>query len=454
MDYLESVSTLSLNNSESSCNSSLEVELSSCEKVLLDEDLLTLILLRIPIRKLICFASVSKIWHSLITSPRFSLLRSNTNANFPLRPSALFFQINVCKDGVPNFISFAPLDNANHTTCPFRESPFNYARDPCGSKIRIMNSCAGLLLCSSCHYSVLKSMCRYYIYNPTTNQLLTLPKNHHFNRHFFAALAFDPSKSPHYRVFICATPTTPSPDLIRFQFMGMTYPIQKQFYIYSSETGTWRPSGQPFISIRDDYEFTNSVYCNGCVHWITETNSATDTEVDNTCYYFNLDQERLETMPRPSIGLWSSPKVTSFMGVSQNHLHLVEVYACNNMLNVYEMESNYSGWFLKYKVDLSPISQVFPEMMKTPDQVYVLSLVRRENFEEDSFLVMHIPGKPRKAIHYNLVNKSFNEIWDFSYPKYLSTQRAWVRNSKVPWPKFIRPRKFQAFEFIESLSRV
>ncbi|KAK1361418.1 hypothetical protein POM88_045892 [Heracleum sosnowskyi] len=118
------------------------------------------------------------------------------------------------------------------------------------------------------------------------------------------------------------------------------------------------------------------------------------------------------------------------------------------------MESDCSGWFLKYEVDLSPISQVFPQMTMTPDQVYVLSLVRREIFEEDSFLVLHIPGTPRKAVRYNLVDKSFKGIWECSYRESLSKKPSWVENSRVPWITCFPPRKFQSFEFAESLSRV
>ncbi|KAK1361416.1 putative F-box family protein [Heracleum sosnowskyi] len=384
------------------------VELSSAEEVFLDQDLLNLILSRVPITKLACFTSVSKLWHSLITAPPF------------IPTSGLFFQVNVCKLRVPNFISFVPLDNHNHTTSPFTKLPFVYARDPCISRIRIVHSCAGLLLCSSCPTHVFEPEFRFYIYNPTTNQLLTLPRNYHCEYKFAAVLAFEPSKSSHYKVFLCATPTRPQDN----------FPLMKQFYIYSSETGTWKPSGDvlPFNSTRADINFINSVYCNGCIHWISESISVsetTDRNIGNSFYYFNLDQERLETMPRPPIGLRSSRPVTFYMGVSQNHLHVVEVYACDNLLKVYEMESDCSGWFLKYEVDLSPISQVFPQMTMTPDQVYVLSLVRREIFEEDSFLVLHIPGTPRKAVRYNLVDKSFKGIWECSYRESLSKKPSW-----------------------------
>lgn len=88
---------------------------------------------------------------------------------------------------------------------------------------------------------LIKPKFRYYIYNPTTNQLLMFPKNNHFDRSFAAIMTFDPSKSPHYWVFLCSMSKTPQ---VRF-------PMTKQFYIYSSETRTWR------LAIRSTFYFSS-----------------------------------------------------------------------------------------------------------------------------------------------------------------------------------------------------
>lgn len=149
---LESFSTLSL-GSELSYDP--EVEFLSSQKVFLDQDLFNSnpVVCSSKETHLLCaFASMSKLGRSLITAPRFSLLRSN--GNLPLCTSGLFFQINVCKAGVPNVITFVPPDNDNHTSSPFRELPFDLAPDSCISRIRIVHSCACLLLCSSCPYAV------------------------------------------------------------------------------------------------------------------------------------------------------------------------------------------------------------------------------------------------------------------------------------------------------------
>ncbi|WOH11264.1 hypothetical protein DCAR_0830745 [Daucus carota subsp. sativus] len=379
------------------------VDSSSNDPVISDDDLLSLILLRVPIPSVLQFKSVSKRWLSIIDTPRFSLLR---NA-LPLRTSALFLLPPISFYGVPDIIHFVPLDDHTHITSPFRNLTF--LGDPgLLSKIRIVHSCGGLLLCSSGPLCTSLSEITEYIYNPTTNHLRTLPK--HWPLHYGSALAFDPSKSPHYKVLICGSPPDLSTD-------------HGQFQIYSSKTGSWRASGHPFnlTCKADKLAWRNSVFFNGCIHWISN--------LEYGCSYFNLDEERLHTMPRPPVGQ------DFFVGVSQNHLHVIEACPRDNSVQVYDMKYDYSGWLVKYKVDLSPVCQVFPEMYGNCSLVKVLSLVRRENFKDDSFLVFKIPGK---VIRYNIVDRTFKAIWDIP----------------VPDPLTSTPGDFKAFQYIESLSYV
>ncbi|PON51072.1 hypothetical protein PanWU01x14_219300 [Parasponia andersonii] len=100
------------------------------------------------------------------------------------------------------FRTFSPLydtvslqiDN-NPTPAPFR--PLRFTEDPSG--LKIIQSCKGLLLCSSIETE--EPICRYYVYNPTTNQLRKLPRlRGDTNRCVLGInMSFDPSLSPHYR---------------------------------------------------------------------------------------------------------------------------------------------------------------------------------------------------------------------------------------------------------------
>ena len=105
----------------------------SSQQIVLDEqDLLTLILLRLPYRQLMSFKSVSKKWLSLITDTHFSRLLWNL---LPPRASGLFIQ-HPPKLEFPDKVYFVPLDHKN-TPSPFNTLTFAHdIFDP--EKIRIL----------------------------------------------------------------------------------------------------------------------------------------------------------------------------------------------------------------------------------------------------------------------------------------------------------------------------
>lgn len=396
------------------------------EIVLNDEDLLTLILLRVPYRKLKSLKCVSKKWLHLITTPQFTRLHCNLLP--PLRVSGLFIQRPPIIDfgrPCPDEVYFVSLDDPN-TPSPYRTLTF--AHDPFDpQRIRILRSCNGLLLCCT-YYLARFEQRNTYVYNPSTNQLDTLPPAIRVNH--FVGLAFDPSKSPHYKVIAFVT---------KSDFIG-------DFHIYSSETGTWRLAVQSFFR-SPDMELDIGVFWHGCIHWLGDLNlESVPGSTLSDCLYFNVDECRLGTFPRPPFDMkWSS--IRSYFGESEDHLHFIGVGPSVTSLSVYEMKSDYSEWFIKYWIDLAPISKVFPEMTESKARyhlgnnyaVAVLSLIRRENFQEDSFLVLEIPGK---AIRYNLVDSSFKAIWDFAVDFGLENVHLWHCG------------RFTVSQYIEALSCV
>ncbi|KAJ0099785.1 hypothetical protein Patl1_20714 [Pistacia atlantica] len=175
--------------------------------------------------------------------------------------------------------------------------------------------------------------------------------------------------------------------------------------IYSPETGPWRLSGGTFTGPTDT-NFNRGVFWKGAIHWICPS---------GTCFYFNVDEEKLRDMPMPPIPEeWDERRRSSF-GESGGHLHLIENYGPGGtVFNVLEMERDYSGWFVKYKVDL------FGE----------------EN-DEDSYLVVQIP---KKVIRYNFKDQTFKKIHDFAPSEFDAHE-----------PELER---FDVFQHIESLACV
>lgn len=69
--------------------------------------------------------------------------------------------------------------------------------------------------------------------------------------------------------------------------------------------------------------------------------------------YFRVDEESIEQLLIPELRYGCS-HVASYVGESNSHLHLVEGDSkFNRFVNVHEIATDYSGWFVKYQVDLS-----------------------------------------------------------------------------------------------------
>ncbi|KAL7253715.1 hypothetical protein ACSBR1_008127 [Camellia fascicularis] len=168
--------------------------------------------------------------------------------------------------------------------------------------------------------------------------------------------AFDPSKSPHYKV-ICVW----SSDLSSEHY---------QIEIYSSNTGPWRVSGQHFTA-HDNIQFNGGVYWNGAIHWLSIWG-------DSLC--FDFDKECLQIMPMPPLPSGYDRRWFNYFGESGDHLHLIERTIAEH-LNFYNF--------------------------------VILSVVCRETTDggESSFMVLHINGK---VMRYSFADKSLKKLCDFA----------------------------------------
>ncbi|XP_050375369.1 F-box protein At5g07610-like [Argentina anserina] len=343
----------------------------------LHRDLITEILLRLPVKSLLRFKCVSKLCLSLISDSYFRHQHQRR------RCYASSSSVILCRTtDLIHHISLA----GSISDEPF--SSLSFIDDSAG--VKILQSNHGLLLCCSNHK--LGKPRSYYICNPSTKKFSVLPEAE--SRTFSGVyLFFNPTKSPHYQV-ACVQTCSSSFN---------SYQVE----IYSSETRTWRLSGSPFAA-PFDMVFDNGVLWNASIHWISPTGAS-------LC--FDIDQERLGAMPElPSNEKWSGRRLRYF-GESGGHLHLIEIYGCSShQFQVFEMERDYSSWVPKYSVDLAPVVDAFPEMVRNcivrNDSVfYTFSLLYLQEDEDDSLLMLHIPGK---FVAYSLRNRTFKELGSIS----------------------------------------
>ncbi|KAF5761696.1 putative F-box domain-containing protein [Helianthus annuus] len=354
----------------------------SAEIISSNDDLLTEILLRLPVTSILRFKSVSKHWHSLLTHRHFTQRYDNISKS-PSPGLFASYTYHLAPD------AYVPFDVESPSTPPFPTLASCF--DLPG--VKIVQSCNGLLLCSTNRGPKGgRGALKYYVFNPTTKQLALIPPVLGGCRKtiWFMGLAFHQTDCPHYKLVCVLSAVGPDVDLYQIQ-------------IYSSDARKWKIAIQSFPA-SSIFPARPGVYWNGAVYWAPFP--------DNTNFlYFKMDSEQLQTLPLP-VGF-----ICSYFGESRGHLHLIayNIHQENRLrLNLYEMLSHHSGWFLKYQVQLDALPNAFPDMIRHNGYIFnVIDVVRGEE-EEDTFVVLKTP---KKIIKCNVHDKSFKQIFDFGeYP--------------------------------------
>ncbi|KAI8018625.1 F-box protein [Camellia lanceoleosa] len=241
-----------------------------------NSDLITQILVRLPVKPLTQFKSVSKQWLYLISDSQFSLHHSRRNR----KPISALFLLSLKKIN-PEF-SFLPFAD-----CSLGSPHFQFLAHPGTS---ILHSCNGLLCFSKLDDTTESSILRYYVCNPTTKRsaripLLGLVHNCRIRRGYFRVdhklcnvkieestrpgndlninllgiyVAFDPLKSQNYRI-VCVWES--NADMFNYEI---------RIAVYRSEIGLW---GELMGAFTIPYAvcLNNGVFWNGKVHWISSS---------------------------------------------------------------------------------------------------------------------------------------------------------------------------------------
>nr|GEV98500.1 hypothetical protein [Tanacetum cinerariifolium] len=243
------------------------------------------------------------------------------------------------------------------------------------------DSCNGLLLCRTL-------LGQLYAYNPSiTNvfKLLPEPDNAKCYRDSLNGgfkMAFDPTKSPHYKVIYYETVKR---EIVEPDMDDMDDMI-KQIHTFSSETGNWSLCGHQFP---EHYfqNFKKGVYWNDAIYW----------PIGYFGYLgkiFKLDimneHPVLTALPTPFIVDLKVDNVYRLFESRDCLLLLGLNKACSRHFTIYEKRNVYSEWSLKYIVNLDDIIKPFPRRWMECLCVYCIVLGERE---EDSFLVMELDSQ-------------------------------------------------------------
>ncbi|RZC47570.1 hypothetical protein C5167_040526 [Papaver somniferum] len=239
--------------------------------------------------------------------------------------------------------------------------------------LKIDGSCNGLICCSSFRCAPTSDE-TYYIYNPSTNRYKSILKFEH-----------QPNSLVSVRSVSVAFNPLISPHY-KVVFVWEVGKDQLQIEIFDLQTATWKVSGKPFRGHNDSFR-RSGVFWNGSLHWINATKFGKWISLSNSFGYFDMEQELLMEMPVPP-----TPDIDEGYDRRIGSLHGVE---------------------------------------------FSILLVREEDKEEESNLVIHIPGK---IICYKFKDMSFITTHNLS-PNPIGEESLHYR-----W--------FYAHQYIESLAIV
>ncbi|XP_009780933.1 F-box protein At5g07610-like [Nicotiana sylvestris] len=354
-------------------------------------DLLTEILLRIPPKSLLRSQTVCKYWYSLISSQSFRRLQCRRKHS-SRKVDGLCFCWWVYGNDHLEFIPFNGMPKKQMSMIPLA---FKNLATCTTSKLQSLHSCNGLF-CINFNLGVANQV--YYVYNPSTNQhrLIPLPdmrKNNTFEV-MVMNMAFDPMVSDTYRI-VCVMKSN-----------GVY-----EFSVYSSESGVWEDSKE-ILDIKQ-YSLARGVFMNGCMHWVSEGGSFLRFDLDSLCF---------KTMPSTVIPNGLLKRNIRYFGQSGGHLHLIEVQGFSSMsFEVLELESDYSRWFVKYRVDLSALHTAYPLMLSEELDLLdvnrrtcnIVSVIVDDKEQTSRFLV----SMPEVIIEYDARRMTIKEVADLGTAK-------------------------------------
>ncbi|GJS91114.1 hypothetical protein Tco_0773750 [Tanacetum coccineum] len=215
-------------------------------------------------------------------------------------------------------------------------------------------------------------------------------------------LAFDPTKSPDYKV-------------VRAGRNSCEIVIQ----IYSSESGNWTLCRERFTYFLFVH-FDSAIYWNDALHWLETENRRL------THYKLNIEDHEHPIITTIQISQdHEQPIITTMLPMIisiriPHMLHLegklFESLGClvlvrrdcigSSKFTIYQMRKGCYVWSSKYIVNTDDFMNPLPEGWSIRSIVWSIVLGERE---EDSFIIINLSAK---VVQYNLISKTLREIYD------------------------------------------
>ncbi|GJW73793.1 receptor-like serine/threonine-protein kinase SD1-8 [Tanacetum coccineum] len=378
-------------------------------KVLTNDDLLTQILIRLPILSIHLFTTVSKQWLRILTSPDFTRNRRQIRNIDP--PAGLF--VNHITSSF--HCVFVSLDTRIKSTKYTSDKSFTLGYTEAVVNVNILQSCNDYA---------------------------------HDDSNFYGCaglrLAFDPTKSPDYKV-------------VRAGRNSCEIVIQ----IYSSESGNWTLCRERFTYFLFVH-FDSAIYWNDALHWLETENRRL------THYKLNIEDHEHPIITTIQISQdHEQPIITTMLPMIisiriPHMLHLegklFESLGClvlvrrdcigSSKFTIYQMRKGCSVWSSKYIVNTDDFMNPLPEGWSIRSIVWSIVLGERE---EDSFLIINLCAK---VVKYNLISKTLHEIYDMGSNEIADDYLYGFIPLYAMYNVGYKNLDYKVFEFIPSSARV
>jgi len=223
-------------------------------------------------------------------------------------------------------------------------------------------------------------------------------------------LAFDPSKSPYYKVLLVS---------YKCDYVESSKSYSKYYLVsmYSSKSAFWK---EMHVKAPFGGSYKRMVFWNGAFHWMSH---------DYVHIRFDIDTEILTLTPMPKVPNILCEDKFLYFGECGGSLVLIQTRENSAMgFRILEMKKDCSLWVVKCRVNLRTMGSVFPEGYGP--KYRVMCCVNGAN-EEDFTLVLVVPGK---VMAYNLNSKTVKVLLDLHGDTHLPSLRY-----------------YNAYQFIESL---
>ncbi|KAL3630250.1 hypothetical protein CASFOL_023234 [Castilleja foliolosa] len=295
----------------------------------LPEELITIILSKLPVKSLLRFKCVCKSWYSLIKSPNFIHLHLNNSSNHKC------IMIRSCIDSIEQEIDCFPhvLSFYSHETLADLGIQIDTPFPTSYGFYNVSGPCNGLICMT-------KNSDQILIINPATREFRSLfvPQS----GYYFDTVAFglDPNSGEykvamigvhydHTRYHPSYSPFSPPP-----LFRGA-----REAVVYDFSTDSWRETGIVFPEPFDYYQ--KSITLNGAFHWMP-VGAIRNVPILS----FRISDEVIESIPLPGFYSWEHENHCADLFVLNKSLAIVLYYSTEcfeiSVMNEYGVKDSWA----------------------------------------------------------------------------------------------------------------